>query len=259
MGDRPATPRLFRWSPEILAVMAGILLITLLAWWLSFSGIAPMMSMPSFPIEPLDLTIFAISWTLGMIAMMFPTAMPMMLMFLHVGRVSRDDVRAGGGPTLFRAIIFIISYISLWAGIGILMYAGLAIGLSFLKPQALTILGSFLGFGIALLFVGAYQISPLKAECLNRCHPTSFLFRYYKGGAVGALRMGVTYSKYCIGCCWVMMLFLLLIGSMGILWMGAFAGIIFVERVLFPSTWTSRILGLGFLASGIGFVVSSIL
>jgi predicted metal-binding membrane protein len=194
-----------------------------------------------------------------MIAMMFPTAMPMMLMFLHVGRASSEDVRAGGGPTLFMAIIFIVSYISLWAGIGILMYVGLAIGLSLLSPQAPTILGSFLGLGIALLFVGAYQISPLKAECLDRCHPTSFLFRYYRGGVGGAVRMGVAYSKYCIGCCWVMMLFLFLIGSMGILWMGAFAGIIFIERVLFPSTWTSRILGLGFLASGIGFVVTSVL
>jgi predicted metal-binding membrane protein len=217
------------------------------------------MTMPSLPIDYVGLSLFTISWTLGMVAMMFPTAMPMMLMIIHVGRTSSEDIRAGGGPTAAKAVIFILSYISFWAGLGVVMYIGLAFGLSVLTPQAPGVIGSTLGLGIALLIVGIYQLSPLKVECLNRCHPTSFLFKYYRGGTAGAARMGAIYAKYCIGCCWVMMVFLLLIGSMGILWMGAFAGIIFVERVLVSSRWTPRILGVGFLASGIAFAVSSLL
>jgi predicted metal-binding membrane protein len=260
MSEQPETPKLFAgWSPEILVVALGIIIVTILAWWLNFSGATPMVSMPALPIEYLSLALFTVSWTLGMIAMMFPTAMPMMLMFLHVGRSSSREVRAGGGPTPAKALIFILSYLSFWAGIGVVFYVGLAVALGFLSPQAMALLSSPLGLGISLLVVGVYQVSPLKVQCLNRCHPASFLFKFYRGGISGAVEMGAIYAKYCIGCCWVMMVFLLVIGSMGILWMGAFAGIIFVERVLVSSKWAPRIVGIGFLASGLVFAISSFL
>ena len=67
--------------------------------------------------------------------------------------------------------------------------------------------------------------------------------------------MGVDYAKYCIGYCWVMMAFLMVSASMGIGWMAAFAGIIFVERVFPIKNWMPRLFGLGFLAAGAAMVL----
>lgn len=215
-----------------------------------------MMGMPGLPLDPVGLTLYTVSWTVGMVAMMFPTAVPMVMMFFRVGKSANQEIRAGGGPTLTKASLFTISYIAIWAAVGVLIYVAGAILSSLFWPGMFALLASPVGTGLALLIVGIYQISPLKGECLDRCHPTSFLFRYYRGGSLGAAQMGGLYAKYCVGCCWVMMVFLLLVGAMGVVWMALFALLIFFERVVLHKPWTSRAIGLAFLLSGIFFLLS---
>jgi hypothetical protein len=45
-----------------------------------------------------------------------------MLMFLHVGKASTPEIRAGGGPTVTKAVLFIGTYIALCAAVGVLIY-----------------------------------------------------------------------------------------------------------------------------------------
>lgn len=240
-----------RLTSEQLAVALGLLTVASVSWWLSFGQQTGMMSMAAFPPDPIELTLFASSWTIGMIAMMFPTTIPMMLLFLHVGKAATPEIRAGGGPTMTKAGLFIGSYLFVWVMVGVIIYLALGVVSSFFPTGALTgAITSSLGIGLALLIVGFYQLSPLKGECLDRCHPTNFLFKYYRGGLVGAMKMGVLYAKYCVGCCWVMMVFLLLVATMGVLWMAVFAGLIFIERAVVHGRWPSRLIGIGFLAAG---------
>lgn len=215
-----------------------------------------MMGIPTFPLDTSTLGLFAVTWTTGMVAMMFPTVVPTLLMFYNSGKDSSAEVREGGGPSPLSAGVFVSSYIGIWIATGALLYVALATVFSSLPVADATFIGSSVGIGAALIFVAAYQLSPIKGECLRRCHPTSFFLRFYRGGVTGAVEMGVNYAKYCVGCCWVMMIFLLVSASMGVVWMGVFASIIFLERSLTTSPWSARIVGLGFLLSGAFFIVA---
>lgn len=230
--------------------MSGSLLGVAAVAWLGAFGMGAMMGAPTLPVLWADLALFAGSWTTGMIAMMFPTAVPMMLVFITAARRASPEIRAGGGPTLGRSALFIGSYIAIWAGTGVLVYLVLAAVSGFLGAGVFLVVSTPLGVGLALALVGAYQLSPLKGECLHKCHPTTFLYRFYRGGRLGPIHMGGLYAKYCVGCCWVMMLFLLLVGAMGPLWMVLLGSLIFLERAVVRGPWPSRAIGVGFLASG---------
>ncbi|QQG48987.1 MAG: DUF2182 domain-containing protein [archaeon] len=222
----------------------------LTAWVLTVLNIGLMMGTPSLPIDIATLLIFVSAWTVGMVAMMFPTAMPMLMMLLHVGRTSKPDVKAGGGPNAASAVTFVGTYLGIWVATGAGFFVGAAILFGLLPLSATVFIATPVGIGLALLVVAAYQLSPVKGECLFRCHPTSFLFKYYRGGIKGSVRMGYEYAKYCVGCCWVMMVFLLVSASMGLVWMAGFAAVIFAERTLPLNKWVPRLFGLGFLAAG---------
>lgn len=249
-------PRIFRLEAEQYFMVGALLSIAFASWWVTFSQMGSMMlDMASLPLNLTSLAVFSSSWTVGMVAMMFPTAVPMMLMLLRVGKTSTPEIRAGGGPTLFKASLFIVSYITIWGAVGVLFYVALS---GFSQLLQLGYLFEFLmsptGTGIAFLIVGLYQLSPLKGECAERCHPTSFFFKYYRGGRIGAVQMGALYAKYCVGCCWVMMLFLLVIAAMGPLWMVFFTFLIFLELAIVGGRWPSKLLGIFFLALGFLFV-----
>ncbi len=252
MESRTSASPSFRFTREQALMAVFLLAVALASWLVTFLQLGPMMmDMSAFSFDVVPLVLFTVSWTVGMVAMMFPTSVPMMLMFIHTGKTATAEIRAGGGPTLTKAVLFIAAYIAMWVTVGIMFYVALAAASrSLLLSSFFDLLMSPIGVGLALLIVGFYQLSPIKGECLDRCHPTSFLFKHYSGGRVGAAKMGIVYAKYCVGCCWVMMLFLLLIGAMGPLWMVLFTSLIFAERAIIHTRWPSKIIGLAFLAAG---------
>ncbi len=243
-------------NSERLVVGAGLLALALVSWALVVLNVGPMMGMPGLPIESATLLFFVVTWTIGMVAMMFPTAVPMLLMFLHMGKNASEEVKSGGGPTTAKALLFVATYISFWVAMGVALYVAIALVIGQLPMEANVFIGTSVGLGAALILVAVYQLSPIKGECLSRCHPTSFLYKYYRGGLLGSVRMGADYAKYCIGCCWVMMAFLIVSASMGVAWMAAFAGIIFVERTFTLRRWMPRLFGVGFLIGGVALVLA---
>ncbi|MBI3840874.1 MAG: DUF2182 domain-containing protein [Thaumarchaeota archaeon] len=240
---------------ERLILGFGVAVLALVAWGLTILNVGPMVGVPGLPIDFTSLSLFVLAWTLSMIAMMFPTAVPMLLMFLHVGRNSSEEIRAGGGPTPAKAVLFVGTYLGAWVGAGVAFYVAAAIVLSQLPISYNLFIGTTLGVGLALILVAAYQLSPVKGECLARCHPNSFIFRYYRGGRFGASRMGLEYAEYCVGCCWVMMIFLMVSAAMGLVWMAAFTAIIFAERNLPLRSWVPKVFGVGFFVAGAALVI----
>ncbi len=140
---------------------AGIGALALLAWTLTIFNVGPMVAMPTLPLSYPTLALFVAAWTIGMVAMMFPTAVPMLLMFLHVGRNSSREIRQGGGPTPVKAILFVTTYIGAWVVAGLLFYAGAALLLSRLPVAVNLFVGTYLGLGVALIVVALYQLSPI--------------------------------------------------------------------------------------------------
>ncbi len=62
----------------------------------------------------------------------------------------------------------------------------------------------------------------------------------WRDGPRGALVMGLRHGLSCLGCCWVLMSLLFVLGVMNPLWIAALAGFVLVEKVAPKGHMTSR-------------------
>jgi predicted metal-binding membrane protein len=105
----------------------------------------------------------------------------------------------------------------------------------------------------AALFVlaGLYQWTPLKRACVSKCRsPMSFFLSCWKEGSRGYLSMGLRMGKYCLGCCWAMMLLMFALGVMNLLWMGILTLYMYIEKNWIQHRWFDRISGLVLVSAG---------
>ena len=63
--------------------------------------------------------------------------------------------------------------------------------------------------------------------------------------------MGVRHGLYCLGCCWALMVVMFPVGVMNLLWMGALATLIFVEKLVPYGRWVTRSSGLALVVAGV--------
>lgn len=163
-------------------------------------------------------------------------------------------------PKTYNMMIFILSYLAIWAITGIVLLVGwsfffdtllLQLGLNSNQQQQLLSTNSI--YGIVLIVAGVYQFSSLKTKCLGYCEsPLSFFMRRWQKGKIGALKMGMYHGLYCLGCCWPYFLLMVALGWMNIFWMGLFAAIIFAEKMWTKGgLWIARIAGICFMTIGI--------
>jgi predicted metal-binding membrane protein len=157
-----------------------------------------------------------------MAAMMLPSASPMIALYAATQRTA---------PSLAaRAVAvahFALVYVALWAATGIPIYL-VTVALGALSRTALAY-----GVAAVLLVAGAFQLSPLKRVCLRSCRsPLGFLLGHWRPGWRGALSMGVAHALYCLGCCWALMLVLVVAGAMGLAWVLLIAALVLAEKLL---------------------------
>src|SRR5207249_7228077 len=169
--------------------------------------------------------------------------------------VSRQRTSRGGEhiPTW----IFLSGYFAAWTAYGLLAYgiyrAVRAIDLHVLAWNE----HGPLVAGAALVAAGIYQLTPLKRICLRHCRsPLHFVLGGWRGGKLGAARMGIEHGAFCVGCCWGLMVILLALGAMSLVWMGVVAGLIFAEKVLPFGHRLTRAIALALVAVGIWVAVA---
>jgi predicted metal-binding membrane protein len=166
--------------------------------------------------------LFLAMWVAMMVAMMFPAAAPMVLMY---GRMRPSDP-----PSI---ALFTASYIVLWFVFGALAYlvsAAVEAGAS--RSEWIAMNWGRAG-GALLVLAGVYQLTPLKEVCLRHCRtPLSFVMTRWREGRSGAVRMGLMHGLYCMGCCWLLFLILIPLGVMNVAAMAAVATLVFAEKVL---------------------------
>jgi predicted metal-binding membrane protein len=190
--------------------------------------------------------IFAMWWVM-MLAMMLPSATPMLLLFARINRTQkvRDRPYVATG-------FFAVGYVTAWGGFSLLA-AGLQWGLEqldLLGPM-MTATNYQLGGGI-LLAAGLWQLTPLKGVCLRHCRsPLSFLAQQWRPGRLGAFRMGIKHGAYCLGCCWFLMGLLFFGGIMNLFWIAGLALFVLLEKTIPLGHWFSRIAGVSFAAWGV--------
>jgi predicted metal-binding membrane protein len=195
---------------------------------------------------PVDRLLFAGLVGIMMVAMMLPSAIPMLV---TVRQVTVPSVGRAEGN--LRAALFGLSYFVLWTAVS-------ALALVFLMGLGIIGVGSFplsLLPGGILIAAGAYQFSAGKRYCLSKCRtPLGFVMTHWRGGRRGAVRMGLDHSLYCLGCCWLLMAVVFVTGAMSLLWMGVFSGLILTEKVWERGEWFSQVLGGGAVVVGAGLI-----
>jgi predicted metal-binding membrane protein len=170
--------------------------------------------------------LFLAIWVVMMIAMMFPTAAPMILVFAWV-KLDRTSFGRAFGTTW----IFIGAYLLIWTLFGGLSYLG-ANAASGLAQQIPWIMlnAARIGGGI-LLLAGIYQLTPLKRVCLAKCRtPLDFILPSWREGYSGSFRMGLEHGIYCLGCNWLLFMLLFPLGMMNITAMALLTALIFAEK-----------------------------
>lgn len=196
-------------------------------------------------------------WWVMMIAMMLPSAAPMILLHAKVDRSAK--ARAGQTGGLMPTVAFTIGYLLMWAFFSLLA-AGLQWafeGAGLLSPMMMNS-SSMLFAGIILLFAGVYQLTPIKQACLKHCRgPIQFLSQHWRSGASGAFTMGLHHGAYCLGCCWGLMAILFFGGIMNLYWIIGLALIVLIEKLMPLGPWLGRVIGAVLMLAGAGFLLNA--
>ncbi len=185
-------------------------------------------------------------WWIMMIAMMLPSASPVILLAAGINRRSDADTQPFGSVAAF-----VLGYLLSWAGFSL---AAVAAQWSLEKSQLINgMMQSSSKFltAIILIAAGAWQFTPWKHSCLRHCRgPVEFLTRYRRPGNSGALAMGMRHGLYCLGCCWFLMALLFVGGVMNLAWVAGIALYVWIEKAAPAGMWVSRLVGASLVASG---------
>jgi predicted metal-binding membrane protein len=233
-------------------VLAGVVAISALAWAYtvylaqgSSNMDMTMAQLQSWSVA--DFGLMFIMWAVMMTAMMVPSAAPMVLLFATLNRRRREQQR----PYVSTGV-FLSGYVLIWCGFAAaatLANWGLHVN-SLLSSMMGGSTSAYLG-GALLMMAGIFQWSTLKSVCLTRCRsPLSFLMSDWREGTGGALRMGVRHGTYCVGCCWVLMGLLFVLGVMNLLWIAVLAGFVLLEKAVAGGRQVSRGTGVLLFAWG---------
>jgi predicted metal-binding membrane protein len=145
----------------------------------------------------------------------------------------------------------------IWSAVGVAAFVLVALLAPFIAEIPVVQAAPQVFLGAVIAVGGVYQLTPLKDRCLGHCRsPLHWLFRGFRPGATGALRMGLEEGVLCLGCCAGLMLVLLAVGVAGVGWMAAVAAVIFVEKVLAPTPAVAK--GIAVLLVGFGIAVATI-
>jgi len=193
-------------------------------------------------------------WAGMMVAMMLPSATPMILTFATVSRTRRRQERP-----YVPVAIFVAGYVAIWVAFSVL--AALAqwiLHREALLSPAMASSSAWLG-GILLLAAGVFQFTPLKHACLTQCRaPFDFIMTRWREGAGGAFRMGVEHGLFCAGCCWALMGLLFVAGVMNIFWIAAITLLVGLEKLFPRGIWLSSATGVILTAWGAWLLAASL-
>jgi predicted metal-binding membrane protein len=244
--------------PRLLSLVAGgpqqaaaVLAVSVAAWgfltWIAVDMGHPLVQLtmpgsPSWSVASV-LAIF-VMWAVMMAAMMLPSALPMILAFVHLNH-------RGGQRS--RARVFVAAYLLVWAGFSAaattLQWALQAI--DWVDPMIVST--SPLLNGALLVIAGVYQFTPLKKVCLANCRtPVGFLMGEWRPGVAGAFRMGLRHGLFCAGCCWAVMALLFVGGVMNLAWIAALSVVVAIEKMAPRGEQLALLLGVVLIVAGMG-------
>jgi predicted metal-binding membrane protein len=258
-------------------ILLSLVSTSALAWVISKDQPDMMKAMMMY--DPITISLFTTSWTVGMAAMMFPAISPMVLLYNRLIK-SNNDTDSGSSigkdevssslvveeknnndhnkphsstfSYFLKMMLFVGCYLAVWALTGIVLLLAWSVPMNTFVVMGIERKQLDIIYGVLLIIAGAYQFSPLKTTCIGYCEsPLSFFMRRWRSGTIGAVKMGIYHGLYCLGCCWPYFLLMVSLGWMNLLWMGLFACVIFGEKIWSRGVWVARIAGIGLMTLGL--------
>jgi predicted metal-binding membrane protein len=167
------------------------------------------------------------AWVLMIAAMMVPTTVPLLEILCRLTALRRDR-------RLLLALV-IGGYLAVWAGFGVAAH-GLdrTLHAAVAAAPGMAAEGWLVGAGLFAV-AGAFQFSPWKYRCLDRCRtPLSFVVEHWRGRRQRwtAFVLGVRHGAFCVGCCWALMLLMFAVGTGSIGWMLLLGAVMAAEKNL---------------------------
>jgi predicted metal-binding membrane protein len=192
---------------------------------------------------PAALAVFVVAWQLMIVAMMLPSSLPLIRVFVMAAAGQEEPARATAA--------LLAGYASVWTVFGVAAFLfdvgihGVVDRVEFLETHPRLIAGS------VLIIAGAFQFSDLKDRCLRECrHPAPFLMSRYARGSAAAFRLGVSHGIFCLGCCWALMLVGFAAGVANLWWMAALTAVMVFEKTARRGREASAPIGFGLLVAG---------
>ncbi len=251
---------------ERALVLGALALLIMLSWGWLLSGSGTGMSiaaMTTFAFPPPAMPHMPMPWTFGyallmlamwwvmMIAMMAPSAAPVVLLYGQAYRHQQKLGRLAGGNA--PVLTFVAGYLLAWLGFSLA-----AVAVQFALEQA-GLLHSMLMWSTdrtltaaLLVIAGAYQFLPVKQACLVQCRsPAAVIAGNFQPGRLGALRLGLHHGAFCVSCCWALMALLFAGGVMNLVWIAGLTAIVIAEKMLPHGRLVSQAIGAVLILAGI--------
>jgi predicted metal-binding membrane protein len=160
----------------------------------------------------------ATGWALMLVAMMSPVLiLPIRHVWLQSFRHRR--VRSIG--------LFVAGYSTIWFVAGVFVFAGALTAAVLARQWYLPLAGAFLA--------ALWQFSPIKQQCLNRGHAHTPLAVFGFAADRDALCFGLSHGIWCVGSCWALMMFPMLLPQWHLPATAAASFLIFSERLEHPA------------------------
>ena len=192
-------------------------------------------------------------WGAMTLAMMLPSAAPMILTYAEIA-----DTAARKSAPVVSPFVLAAGYTAVWLGFAaVATVAQLSLTRAALIDSSMAS-ASGLFSGAIFIAAGLYQFSALKLACLRQCqHPFPFFFANWATTPRGVFRLGMRQGLYCVGCCWAMMLVMFAVGVMNIIWMAALGIVMTIEKIGTGKRFT-QFMGVALIVGGVAFVTSAI-
>jgi predicted metal-binding membrane protein len=193
--------------------------------------------------------LFVAGWSLMTVAMMLPTSLPLVMLFRTVTRQRANRWLLTG--------LVLAGYLAVWTAFGALAHFGDFWLHRIVESNARLHANAWVLGALPLLVAGAYQFTPLKYICLDKCRsPYSFIVEHWRGGnaKLQSLRLGLHHGLFCVGCCWSLMLLMFAVSLGNLAWMLALALVMGIEKNLPLGRRLSVPLGVVLLSAGVTVV-----
>jgi predicted metal-binding membrane protein len=198
-------------SPGVAAsAVAATLALAALAWIFAVRQMAGMdMGVAT---ELGSFASFSGVWVAMMAAMMLPGASRAVVRYARSGQELRD------------VPLFLLSYLAVWALVGVVVY-------SLYRPHGTT------AAGVAVIVAGGYELTPFKRRARERCR--------------AGVRSGFAFGTWCVGSSINLMAMLVVLGPMCLTWMGVLTAVVVAQKLLPPKAAVDDAIALAIVGFGV--------